>query len=909
MKDRPAKLERPWSRAAQQVTEALGVDPDRGLDAAAVHERRARYGPNRLREARRRSAWRILFDQFTSLIVAMLAAASVAAFVLVDWLDGTAIAVVIVINALLGFFTELKAVRSMEALYRLGQVTARVRRDGRVAEIPAAELVPGDIVVVEGGDVVTADLRLIQASKLQANEAALTGESAPVGKSVEPVPEGTVLPERASMLYKGTTLTRGSGEGVAVATGLETELGRITSLVEETETGETPLERRLERLGRRLVVVTLGLALVVGALGVFAGRELVVMLETAIALAVATVPEGLPVVATIALARGMWRMARQNALINRLSAVETLGATGVICTDKTGTLTENRMSVARLRLADGEFVRGKDGGGDWSFERDGQAVDVDAEPALREALETGLLCNNADFDEKADPDGEHAVGDPVEVALLAAALRSGIRREALLQEQPEERQEAFDPETKMMATFHRREGGVRLAVKGAPEAVIEACTHVRTGEGSRELGQDGRGGWLERNAAMARDGLRVLALATRVADSATGHPYADLVLLGLVGLVDPPRNDVRDAIARCQSAGIRVVMVTGDQAATAAYVARAVGLIGDGEPEVLPGSAIGPLEALTDEQRRRLVGATLFARVEPAQKLGLIALHQQAGNVVAMTGDGVNDAPALKKADIGIAMGRRGTQAAREAAAMVLKDDAFRTILVAVEQGRIIFDNIRKFVLYLLSCNVSELLVVALATAASAPLPILPLQILFLNIVTDVFPALALGVGAGDPDVMQRKPRPSDESILTRNHWIAVAVYGAVITVAVLGAFAAGLLWLEVGEGAAVTVSFLTLALAQLWHVFNMRDADAGLLRNDVVRNPWVWGALLLCLLLIAAAVFMPSLADVLGVVPLRGPAWALVVGCSLVPLLVGQVSLALLRGSRATPGRPTVRA
>jgi Ca2+-transporting ATPase len=885
-----------------QVLDGLDVEPERGLDRAVAEERRKRYGSNQLRQARRRSAWRILLDQFANLIVGLLAAASVAAFLLVDWIDGTAIAAVIVINALLGFFTELKAVRSMEALYRLGQVTARVRRAGGVEEIPAAELVPGDIVLVEGGDVVTADLRLVEASKLQANEAALTGESAPVGKSVDPVPEEAVLAERTSMLYKGTAVTRGSGAGVVVATGLDTELGRITSLVEETEGGETPLEHRLDRLARRLVLVTLGLAVIVGVLGVIGGRDLVLMLETAIALAVATVPEGLPVVATIALARGMWRMARQNALINRLSAVETLGATGVICTDKTGTLTENRMTVARLRLPAGEFELRREEGQAW-FEREGQRIDLDEQPQLREALETGLLCNNAEPEAGDDGDGERATGDPMEVALLAAAIRAGIDRPALLEKQPEEREEAFDPETKLMATFHRRGQGLRVAVKGAPEAVIAACSRVRDGEGAAELDPDGERAWLEDNVSMAKDGLRVLGLATREADDVDEDPYQGLVLLGLVGLVDPPRDDVRDAIAQCRSAGIEVVMVTGDQAATAVYVAQAVGLAGDGAPEVLPGSAIGLVEELGEEERERLLRARLFARVEPAQKLNLIALHQQAGSVVAMTGDGVNDAPALKKADIGIAMGQRGTQVAREASAMVLKDDAFGTIVVAVRQGRIIFDNIRRFVLYLLSCNVSELLVVAMATGASAPLPILPLQILFLNLVTDVFPALALGVGPGDPDVMQRRPRPAKESILTRDHWIAVTAYGVLITAAVLCAFAATLLWLEAGEQAAVTVSFLTLALAQLWHVFNMRDARAGLLRNDVVRNPWVWGALLLCLMLIAAATFVPLFAGVLGVVPLDGPAWALVIGCSLVPLLVGQAALVLLRRRRSSDG------
>jgi len=889
---------RPWSTPATEVLRALVVDPDSGLASGEVLQRRRRHGPNQLRETRRRSAWRILADQFASLIVGLLAAASVAAFILVDWIEGTAIAAVIVINAAIGFFTELRAVRSMEALYRLGQVTTRVRRAGRVEEIPAAELVPGDVVLVEGGDVVTADLRLFEANKVQANESALTGESAPVDKSTEPASKEAPLAERTSMLYKGTAVTRGSGEGVVVATGLASELGRITDLVEQTEAAETPLEIRLERLARRLIVVTLGLAVAVGAAGIAVGRDLVVMLETAIALAVATVPEGLPVVATIALARGMWRMAKRDALIHRLSAVETLGATGVICTDKTGTLTENRMTVARLLLPSGDFLL-EDTEGSRSFRRGAEPVDVPREPPLHEALEVGALCNNAELDADGDPAGERAVGDPLEVALLAAAAAGGVLALDLQRSHPEEREEAFDPESKMMATFHRAGRGLRVAVKGAPEAVIEACTHLRSAEGQEELDDSGRSAWLERNAAMARDGLRVLALATREARSTEEAPYHDLTLLGLVGLVDPPRADVRDAIRRCRSAGIRVVMVTGDQAATAGYVARAVGLSDDDGEEVLSGSEIRPTEELDASERDRLTRARLFARVDPAQKLDLIALHQSTGAVVAMTGDGVNDAPALKKADIGIAMGQRGTQVAREAAAMVLKDDAFRTIVVAVEQGRIIFDNIRKFVLYLLSCNVSELLVVALATAVSAPLPILPLQILFLNLVTDVFPALALGVGPGDPGVMERAPRSARESILTRAHWIEIAMHGSFITAAVLAAFTVSLRGLGADASGAVTVSFLTLALAQLWHVFNMRDPGSGWTGNDVVRNPWIWGALLLCLALVAAAVYLPPLARVLGIVAPDIRAWMLILGCSIAPLLAGQAWLAI-RGRRA---------
>jgi P-type Ca2+ transporter type 2C len=824
----------PWARPPEEVLRAQGVDAARGLGVREVLERRARHGPNRLRAARRRSAWSILLRQFASLIVVLLAAAAAVAFAMRDWVEGVAILAVIAINAAIGFFTELRAVRSMEALHRLGQASARVRREGAMREVPAAELVPGDIVVVEAGDVVTADLRLLKGSKLQANESALTGESAPVEKHERAVAADTPLAERDSMLYKGTALTRGAGEAVVVGTGLDTELGRITSLVEETEATATPLERRLDRLAHRLVWVTLVLAAAVAAAGLATGRELGLTIQTAIALAVATIPEGLPVVATIALARGMWRMARRNALINRLSAVETLGATAVICTDKTGTLTENRMTVQRFALREGR--------------------------SEKEALEIGVLCNNA----------EGEVGDPMEVALLAAAGKAGIDRAALLAGLPRAREEAFDPETRMMATFHRTNAGLRIAIKGAPEAVITACT----------LDESEKKAWLRSNEALAAEGLRVLGLATAVAADESADPYGAPALVGLVALRDPPREDVREAIARCRAAGIRVVMVTGDQAVTARAIAEAVGLGKD--LEVLPGSALGPSEKLSEEERQNLLRANVFARVSPRQKLDLIDLHQRSGAVVAMTGDGVNDAPALKKADIGIAMGKRGTQVAREAAAMVLTDDAFASIVAAMEQGRVIFDNIRRFVLYLLSCNVSEVMVVGLASLAAAPLPILPLQILFLNLVTDVFPALALGVGKGDPHVMRRAPRPASEAILERRHWIAIAIYGALITAATLGAFVVALLVLDLGERAAVSVSFLTLAFAQLWHVFNM----------GALRNPWVWGALGLCVALLAGAVYVPLFAEVLHVVRPDGSAWLVILGFSALPLVAGQAWL-----------------
>jgi Ca2+-transporting ATPase len=891
-------VEKAWSQPPEEILDSLDVSPEEGLDPQAVEERRERYGPNRLRETETKSALEIFIEQFQSIIVLLLAVAAVLSFIFADLLEGFAIVAVILINAAIGFVTELRAVRSMEALQELGSVNAKVLREGQVQEIEADHLVPGDIVILDSGDVVTADLRLLEASKLQADESALTGESVPVSKQVEPLEEDVPLAERASMVFKGTAVTRGAGSGVVVATGMETELGEISSLVEEAEEEATPLEQRLDRLGRRLVWVTLLIGALVVVAGVVAGKDLVLMVETSIALAVASIPEGLPIVATVALARGMWRMARRNALINRLSSVETLGATNVILTDKTGTLTENQMTVTRIILPTGSVeVSGEGLETQGAFSRDGRELEPQETELLRRALEIGVLCNNAALEGEDADEETQAVGEPMEVALLVAGAKAGIERDELLDQKPEAREVAFDPDVKMMATFHRTNGDYRVAVKGALGAVLDASTHILTPDGPQELGESEREEWRERNRRMAEQGLRVLALATRTAQDEASQPYEELNFLGLVGLLDPPREEVRPSIQSAQSAGVRVVMVTGDQPATARNVAIAVGLAGEEEAEVVHGRDLEDIEALTDEERQRLLEANIFARVSPKQKLELIALHQDSGAIVAMTGDGVNDAPALKKADIGVAMGQRGTQVAREASDMVLRDDAFSSIVAAIEQGRVIFGNIRKFVLYLLSCNISEILVVALASVVNAPLPIRPLQILFLNLVTDVFPALALGVGEGDPEVMERPPRDPDEPIMTRDHWLTIAGYGTLITASVLSVLALALVWQNMEQERAVTLSFLTLAFAQLWHVFDMRAPNSGLLRNEITQNLYVWGALVLCVGLLLLVIYVPFLADILGIVRPGPTGWALVIGFSLVPLVVGQI-VKLIRGA-----------
>ncbi|MFG0316899.1 MAG: cation-translocating P-type ATPase [Planctomycetota bacterium JB042] len=899
----------PWSVPPDDLLRSLGSSLANGLDEGEARRRLAVHGPNQLRRTPPRSSWRILAEQFANLIVVLLTAAAVAAFAFGETVEGSAIVAVLFLNAAIGFVTERRAVRSMEALRELGQAEATVRRGGEVTRIAARDLVPGDVVILDAGDVLTADVRLVAGSRLQADESALTGESLPVDKDPAPVPAETALAERTPMLFKGTAVTRGAAEAVVTATGMETELGRISALVASAEPEATPLERRLDRLARKLIGLTLVIAALVAAAVRTSGHGPLFAVEIGIALAVATIPEGLPIVATLALARGMFRMARKNALIEQMAAVETLGSTTVILTDKTGTLTENRMTLVELALADGAVrVEGTGLETEGRFLRGDAPVDPSDDALLLDALRVGVLCNNATI--APDPAGgeARAHGDPTEVALIVAGAKAGLDRAALVREAAERRELAFDPDTKRMATIHAGPDGPFAAVKGAPETVVDACGAVRTGDGDRPLGDAERTEWLARAERLAARGERVLALATAYVapGSEEEFDYEELVLLGLVGLLDPPRDRVREAIDACQSAGIRVVMVTGDHGATAWTVAAAVGLIDpapDDPMSFVDARGLADLSRLDGGARERLLAAPVIARASPEQKLDLIEMHQRAGAIVAMTGDGVNDAPALKKADIGVAMGRRGTQVAREAADMVLRDDEFGTIVVAVRHGRAIFANIRKFVVYLMTCNVSEILAIGLGALTPGPLPILPLQILFLNLVTDVFPALALGVGEGSPALMDDPPRDPKEPILTRRHWRAVFLQGGVMAGAVLGALATAKFGLDRPDDEATTIAFLTLALAQLWYVFNMRNRSSAWLANEVTRNPWVWGALALCVGLLVLAVEWAPLATVLSIVDPGAAGWGLALGASLVPLAVGQATMAFTPARRARRG------
>jgi Ca2+-transporting ATPase len=871
--------EKAYAQEVEKLCEQLEVDAGQGLTDQSARRRLEEYGPNRLKKQKSKSLLRIFLEQFLNPIIYVLIAATVLAFAFGENIEGIAVVVVILITALIGFFMEWKANRSMEALRKMAQTVATVLRNGRAGEVKAPEIVPGDILLLEAGDVVPADARILEHEKLAVKEAALTGESTQVEKTTEALAENTSLADRTNMIFKGTLITRGTAKAVVTGAGEATELGKIHRMAKEAGKAKTPLEKKLTRLSKRLIWLTLVLAAIIAVAGYFQGKELVLMIETAIALAVAAIPEGLPVVATIALARGMLRLARRNVVIKKLEAVQTLGETGLICTDKTGTLTENNMAADVIALLDEEIVLSK--------ESDPPAPDQ----RLDRLLKVGVLCNNVSA--TAGEEGEMS-GDPVEVALVKLAQRFDYRVEEVRKEYPEALEIPFDTETKMMATVNEVEKGYWVCVKGALESLIDHCDYVMTaGEDRRPLRDKEQ--WKEKADELAGHGLRTLAFAFRHSGEkpAEDHIYESLTLLGLIGFIDPPRTDVRDAMAVCHQAGIKVVMVTGDHLKTARKIAVETGLMEEDAPEeqVVHGQNLIAFQEMSEEQQEKLLKAVVFARVTPAQKLDLVSLYQHHNFVVGMTGDGVNDAPALKKADISIAMGVRGTEAAKEVADIILGDDKFTSIELAIRQGRIIFNNIRKFVVYLLSSNLAEIISVALASLSNLPLPLLPLQILYLNLVTDVFPALALGMGEGERDIMQEPPRDPKEPIISRKLWISTIVYGLGITAGVLGITIFGHHYLALPDQQVNNMAFYTLVLAQLLNVFNLPKRHQSFFRNEVTRNWWVWGAIVLCILLTALGYMVPPLRQVLSLVPLDGVqlAWvgAFAVGSLLLTQLV----------------------
>lgn len=766
---------------SEETLQILRVDPATGLSRRETVGRRRLSGRNVLRRAETRSILSIFLAQLRGIIVFILAASIALSLLLGEFADAIAISIVLVINTAIGFFSEYKAIRSMDSLRRLGVAKVHVLRSGQVRNLDAAELVPGDIVLLKSGDIVVADLRLLEVTDLQSDESTLTGESVPVLKQTDCVALDAPIAERSNMVFRGSAITRGNAKAVVTTTGMATEIGRIATMADAAAPELTPLEKRLDRLGHQLVFITLASTLLIAFAGYATGTPLQEIIRISVALAIAAVPEGLPVVATIALARGMWRMANQSALVKRLAAVETLGAITVILTDKTGTLTENRMTVRVIALPEGDIELTD------KFTRQGNIIDVNEDKELERALTVASLCNET---VPESPNGSSA--DPLEHALIEASQGAGFTRSSLLQQQPLISQMSFSSDTKMMSTIHSSTGGMaqhnQMYVKGAPESVMQQCAYIMHGTQHVRLDNKLRDQWMQRNVAMAEDGLRVIALACKQMENSEASDLMDLTLVALVGLIDPARQDVKRAILACQEAGLRVVMVTGDQAGTARKIGKDVGIASDGVRTFEVGK-LASLRDLDEFQKNAFLEADILARVSPAVKLDLVRLYQSAGEIVAMTGDGVNDAPALKQADIGVAMGLRGTEVARDAAAMVLRDDSFNTIVVAIRQGRVIFSNIRSFVTYLLSCNFSEILLIGVAVLAGLPLPLLPIHILFLNFVTDVFPAFALGLGEGSNDVMRQPPRNPEEPVINCGHWMGIAAFGIMLAMSVLTAY------------------------------------------------------------------------------------------------------------------------
>ena len=877
-----------FAQEAQAVAGALQTDLKEGLTEQQVRQRLVKYGPNQLKQHRTKSRLRILVDQFVSPIVWLLLVAGILAFAFGEIPEGIAIVVVILLNALIGYLMEWQAVRSMQALFKMGRARATVIRAGRRQKIDSVDLVPGDLLYLDAGDLVTADARITEQHRLTLKEAALTGESTPVHKQTHPLPAATVLADQVNMVFQGTIVSRGNARAIVVATGKQTQLGQISQLTRAAKKEATPLDKRLNHLSKNLIWLTLLITTIIFISGGIRTQfaEWLLLIETAIALAVAALPEGLPIIATITLARGMKALARENAIVKSLQAVQTLGETNVIFSDKTGTLTENTMSLELVALPE------------HSAEKEpivvSQIADTNAgDERLTKLLHIGTLCNDASV---ATDDSGKALGDPVDVAILRAAYQ--VRGEWADRKRVGEI--PFSADLKFMATVHQTGQDYLIAVKGAVEALLPHCTHTLNAAGEEVL-PGNKEDWYAKADQLAQQGYRLLGFAYRRApeEPAESQIMRDLVWVGMAGFIDPAREEVTPAIAACQEAGIRVVMVTGDHPETAAHIAEKVGLVASAASTRKVHGKDVPEDTTTMDKARQdeFIEAAVFARTSPAQKLNLIELYQRSGYIVGMTGDGVNDAPALKKADVGIAMGQRGTEAAKEAADIILKDDAFSSIVLAIRQGRIIFDNIRQFVVYLLSCNLSEVLVVGTASFLGMPLPLLPLQILFLNMVTDVFPALALGMNAGASNVMQRPPRNPDEPILSRSRWVALISYGLAMTVAVLAVELVSLHYLELSDKETNNMTFYTIILVQLWNVFNLPNAHVSFWKNEVTRNTYVWLALLVSVGVVGVAWLIIPVRDVMNLVALTDPLqWGIILGFSLLPVLVVQF---LKRGLR----------
>ncbi|MDH5161133.1 calcium-translocating P-type ATPase, SERCA-type [Heyndrickxia oleronia] len=878
----------------KDVEKILNTSIENGLTASDVEKKRKQFGWNELQEGEKQSAFLLFISQFKDFMILVLLAATLISGLLGEYIDAIAIIAIVLINGFLGFFQERRAEKSLHALKELSAPQVSVLRDGQWQKIPSKEVVVGDIIRFSSGDRIGADVRLVQTVNLEIEESALTGESVPAVKSIAPLSNSQAsLGDLENMAFMGTMVTRGNGLGIVTGIGMNTAMGKIADMIQNAENLVTPLQRRLEQLGKILITVALGLTLLVVVAGVVHGHDLYTMFLAGVSLAVAAIPEGLPAIVTIALSLGVQRMIRKNAIVRKLPAVETLGCASVICSDKTGTMTQNKMTVTHLWSGGNTWnLTGTGYNPKGSFYIEDQEIFPQNEKSLYQLLTFGLLCNHAELKKKDD---EFIIdGDPTEGALLVSALKAGLTRDALLKQFKIEKEFPFDSTRKMMSVIVKDKNGRRFVItKGAPDVLLGLSESVLWGGKQQYLNEELKNAIESSVEHLASMALRTIAIAFKPIQEQTvilneRDAEKGLTFVGIQGMIDPPRPEVKQAIKECREAGIKTIMITGDHAITARSIAGQLGIF-RGKEKVMEGAELNnlSLDALEDV----VEDVAVFARVSPEHKLKIVKALQNRGHIVAMTGDGVNDAPAIKSADIGISMGITGTDVAKEASSLILLDDNFATIKAAINEGRNIYENIRKFVRYLLASNVGEILVMLFAMLLSLPLPLVPIQILWVNLVTDGLPAMALGLDKPEDDVMRRKPRHPKEGIFARRLGWKVISRGFLIGIVTLLAFLTIYHKNPENLAYAQTVAFATLVLTQLIHVFDCRSEKSIFSRNPFGNMYLVW-AVISSLLLMLPAIYVPALQPIFHTIPIEPKDWMLIIGLSSVPtfLLAGSL-------------------
>lgn len=873
-----------FNLSVKETAEDLQVNLSNGLSGNEAAERSQKYGSNRLEGGKEKSILQMAIEQLKDFLVLILMVAAIVSIFLGESLEGIVILAIVVLNTFLGVYQENKASNALKALKEMASPHAKVLRDGQVVEIGSQEVVPGDVVILEAGDYIPADLRLVESVNLKVDEAALTGESVPVEKDANAVlDEDASLGDRINSAYMGTVITYGRGKGVITDTGMKTQMGNIAGMLNSSSDESTPLQKKLDSLGKLLGIVCLSICGIIFILGLVRGMELFDIFMTSVSLAVAAIPEGLTVVVTVVLAMGMQRMVKCNAIIKRLSAVETLGSTTVICSDKTGTLTQNKMTIQRIY--DGISLYDVSGTG---YSPIGDILDTDGNKkadAVSKVLECIVLCNDAIYDSTT----ETIVGDPTEGAMVVLAHKAGMVKTQWDDKYPRLQEIPFDSDRKLMSTFHTIDGKTIMYIKGAPDELLRRCASIELNGTVQSLSEEKRKEILATNQQFAESALRVIGAAYREMDKVdtSFESENDLTFIGLVGMIDPPREEAKDAISVCKKAGIQVKMITGDHKITATAIGRQLGIVSE-DAVAVEGREISEM---TDEQlQERVKTVNVFARVSPEHKVRLVDAVRANGDIAAMTGDGVNDAPSLKHADIGVAMGITGTDVSKEAADMILTDDNFASIVRAVSEGRTIYSNIRKVVGFLLSCNIGEILVIFLAMLANLEVPLVAIQLLSINLITDAFPAFALGMEKEEPGVMDRHPRDPAEPIVDKKMAIAVGIQSIALALGTLGSFLYGY-YVHDDLDVARTACFFTLVLGELLRAYSSRSEKTSVFRMKVFENGYLNKCVIASLVFLIASIYIPVLNPIFSTVPLTLDEIVVALVLAFVPMLGGEMA------------------